>query len=103
LNVLAHNLSRWTVRIGGLDSLPASQPDTPDDPDALENRAHDPLGAPTRKSFVTTDTLRRGYLAIPGRLARSARRLSLHLPARWPRADQFNNMLENIRSVQLVT
>ncbi|MGH9069279.1 MAG: IS1380 family transposase, partial [Acidimicrobiales bacterium] len=56
-----------------------------------------------RKSFVATDTLRRRYLAIPGRLASSARRFTLHLPARWPWAEPFATMLEAIRSVQLVT
>lgn len=101
LNVLAHNLSRWTVSIGGLDTLPAAQPTTPHDPGAAENRAHDRPAVPIRKSFVTSDTLRRCYLAMPGRLACSARRLTLHLPARWPWADQFNNMLDAIRSVQL--
>jgi hypothetical protein len=103
LNVLAHNLSRWTVRIGGLDTLTTAPPTTADHPGATENCSPDQPGAPTRKSFVTTDTLRRCYLTIPGRLARSARRLSLHLPARWPWADQFNDMLDAIRSVQLVT
>ena len=56
-----------------------------------------------RKAFVTTDTLRRRYLAIPGRIATSARRVHLYLPSRWPWAERFLSMLDAIRSVELVT
>ena len=49
-NVIAHNLARWTSRIG--------------------------LG----ETLIATDTLRRRHLAMPGRLTRSARRFTLHLP-----------------------
>lgn len=73
LNVIAHNLARWTSRIG-LD-----------------------------ETLITTDTLRRRHLRTPGRLTRSARKLTLHLPARWPWAEQFNNSLTRLRSVVLVT
>ena len=52
--VMAHNLARWTARIG--------------------------LGEPV----VTTKTLRRRFFSLAGRLTRSARRLTLHLPHRWP-------------------
>src|SRR4029450_10733768 len=54
LNVLAHNLARWTSRIGLVQTL------------------------------ITTKTLRTRYLDLPGRLTRSARRWHLHLPTRWP-------------------
>ena len=103
LNVLAHNLSRWTVRIGGLDTIATAKAPAPDHPTAIADSCDDPPPGPDRKSFVTTNTLRRCYLAIPGRLARSARQVTLHLPARWPWADQFNTMLDSIRSVRLVT
>lgn len=73
LNVIAHNLARWTSRIG-LD-----------------------------ETLIATDTLRRRHLRTPGRLTRSARKLTLHLPARWPWAEQFNNSLTRLRSVVLVT
>ena len=73
LNVVAHNLSRWTSRIG--------------------------LGEP----LVTHKTLRRRYLRISGRLTRSARHTTLHLPQRWPWAQQFNTALANLRAVVLVT
>jgi hypothetical protein len=92
LNVIAHNLSRWTARIGGLDleNPTATAENTPE-------CQHD------RKAFVTTDTLRRRYLAIPGRLSTSARRLYLHLPSHWPWAERFQAMLDAIRSVELIT
>lgn len=73
LNVMAHNLARFTSRIG--------------------------LG----ERLVATDTLRRRYLRVPGRLTSSARRLTLHLPARWPWAERFTTGLANLRAVVLVT
>ena len=59
LNVMAHNLARFSTRLGLGDTL------------------------------ITTETLRRRYLSLPGRLTRSARRVTLHLPARWPWAERF--------------
>ncbi len=73
VNVAAHNLARWTSRIG--------------------------LG----ETLIATDTLRRRYLTMPGRITRSARKLTLHLPSRWPFAERFNASLANLRSVILVT
>ncbi len=54
VQVIAHNLARWTGRLG--------------------------LG----KGIVTTKTLRRRLFALAGRLTRRARTVTLHLPARWP-------------------
>ena len=54
VQVMAHNLARWTARIG--------------------------LG----EQVVTTKTLRRRFFSLAGRLTRSARRLTLHLPKHWP-------------------
>ena len=54
VQVMAHNLARWTARIG--------------------------LG----EQLVTTKTLRRRFFSLAGRLTRSARQLTLHLPQRWP-------------------
>ena len=54
VQAMAHNLARWTARIG--------------------------LG----EQIATTKTLRRRVFALAGRLTRSARRLTLHLPRRWP-------------------
>jgi hypothetical protein len=67
---LAHNLLRWT----GV------------------------LGLPGRTVRVAR-TLRRRLLAIPGRLTRSARRWTLHLPARWPWQDDFIEALTRIRAL----
>jgi hypothetical protein len=67
---LAHNLLRWTQSIG----LPGS----------------------TRR---TARTLRRRLLALPGRLTRSARRWTLHLPARWPWQKDFLAALERLRAI----
>jgi hypothetical protein len=73
LNVIAHNLARWTSRIG--------------------------LG----ETLVATDTIRRHHLAMPGRITRSARTLTIHLPQQWPWADAFNTCLANLRAVTLIT
>jgi Transposase DDE domain group 1 len=73
LNVIAHNLARFSTRLG--------------------------LG----ESLITTETLRRRYLSLPGRLTRSARRVTLHLPARWPWAERFVTALTSHRNVLLVT
>jgi Transposase DDE domain group 1 len=40
--------------------------------------------ASLRHAKATTATIRRQLIMIPARLAHSARRLALHLPARWP-------------------
>ena len=69
--VMAHNLAPWTVRIG--------------------------LGERT----VTTKTLRRRVFALVGRLTRSARRLTLHLPKRWPWEAQFTRALTRLRTLPL--
>lgn len=98
LNAIAHNLSRWLARIGGLDTDTAETNVISDDPGT-----EGALRRPNRKSFVATETLRRRYLAIPGRVAHSARRTTLHLPARWPWAEQFTAALDAIRSLRLVT
>ena len=73
LNVIAHNLARFVERIG--------------------------LG----EQLVTHKTMRRRYFNLPGRLTRSARTPTLHLPARWPWREQFDTMLANLRAVVLVT
>ena len=69
--VIAHNLARWTARIG--------------------------LG----EQVVTTKTLRRRFFSIAGRLTRSARRLTLHLPQGWPWENQFSRALARFRALPL--
>jgi hypothetical protein len=74
INVIAHNLVRWLVRIG----LPA-------------------------EPAITTRTLRRRLLCLPGRLTRSARRWTLHLPRLWPWRDAFLAMLQRLRAIPPAT
>ncbi|MBF6558227.1 MAG: IS1380 family transposase [Acidimicrobiales bacterium] len=72
VGVMAHNLARWTARIG--------------------------LGA----GIVTTKTLRRQLFGLAGRLTRSARRWTLHLPARWPWATNWSAALARLRAIPLL-
>jgi hypothetical protein len=72
VQVMAHNVARWTSRLG--------------------------LGA----GIVTTKTLRRRLFGLPGRLTRSARRLSLHLPQRWPWASGWGAALTRLRTIPLL-
>jgi DDE family transposase len=67
---LAHNLLRWTHLLA-----------LPD------------------QTIRTARTLRRRLLAIPGRLARSARQTTLRMPARWPWADDFLAALARLRAL----
>ena len=71
VQVMAHNLACWTTGTG--------------------------LGEPV----VTTKTLRRRFFSIAGRLTRKARRLTLHLPQRWPWANQFSRALARLRALPL--
>ena len=67
---IAHNLTRWTTLIG----LPG-------------------------QTVRAARTLRRRLLQIPGRLTRSARKWTLHLPARWPWQHDFIRALARIRAL----
>ena len=67
--VTAHNLLRWTAQIG------------------------------LSEGIVTAKTLRRRLLRLSGRLTRSARRITLHLPDRWPWAADFLAALTRIRAI----
>jgi hypothetical protein len=72
---LPHNLLRWVARIG--------------------------LGV--REGLVVAKTLRRTLLALPGRITRSARRSTLHLPAGWPWAPWFELALARLRCIAYAT
>lgn len=74
LAAIAHNLSRWTGRLG--------------------------LGEAT---FLTTRTLRRRHFSVPARLTRSARIQTLHLPRHWPWKSRFFGALAMLRGIQLQT
>ena len=69
IQVRAHNLARWIGRIG------------------------------LREPVATTKTLRRRLFSLAGRLTRSARRLTLHLPQRWPWANRFSGALARLRAL----
>jgi hypothetical protein len=67
---LAHNLLRWTTLIG--------LPDT---------------------TIPTARTLRRRLLTVPGRITRTARTITLRMPARWPWQTDFLAALHRLRTV----
>ena len=71
VQIIAHNLARWTTRVG--------------------------LGEPV----VTTKTLRRRFFSLAGRITRKARRLILHLPQDWPWQNQFSSALARLRALPL--
>ena len=71
VQVMAHNLARWTGRIA--------------------------LG----ETVATTKTLRRRLFSLAGRITRKARRLILHLPRRWPWETQFLSALARLRAMPL--
>ena len=70
---LAHNLARWIARLG--------------------------LGV---RGPIVTQTIRRRYLTLPGRITRSARRSTLHLPTRWPWRESFTRALARLRAIPLL-
>ena len=49
--------------------------------------------ASTFHARATTGTIRAQLINVPGRLARTARRLTLHLPANWPWEQAWQRML----------
>ena len=71
---LAHNLLRWTTLIG--------LPDT---------------------TIPTARTARRRLLTVPGRITRTARQLTLRMPARWPWEHEFLTALQRLRTVPPLT
>ncbi len=71
VQVMAHNLARWTQRIA--------------------------LG----ETVGTTKTLRRRFLSLAGRITRKARQLTLHLPRRWPWETGFVSALARLRAIPL--
>ena len=63
----------------------------------LRRRRHRPSGLGER--MVATKTLSRWFFSLPGRLSRSARRLTLHLPRRWPWETQFSLALARLQAI----
>lgn len=67
---LAHNILRWIAALGLRHDGP-----------------------------IVAKTIRRRYLTLPGRLTRSARRQTLHLPARWPWQRTLDEALVRLRQL----
>jgi Transposase DDE domain group 1 len=72
LGAIAHNLARWSARLGKITE--GSGP-------------------------IVLATLRRRYISVPGHLARSGRRTTLHLVKDWPWAAAFLAALAHLRAV----
>jgi hypothetical protein len=72
-NIIAHNLGRWTGRVG--------------------------LGA--QAAPMTTKTLRTRLLNLPGRMTSSGRKPTLHLPREWPWQTEFEQSLAKLRAINL--
>jgi hypothetical protein len=71
---LAHNLLRWTTLIGLPDTI-----------------------------IPTARTIRRRLLTVPGRITRTARTVTLRMPARWPWETEFLTALDRLRTVPTLT
>jgi hypothetical protein len=71
---LAHNLLRWTTLIGLPDTV-----------------------------IPTARTLRRRLLTVPGRITRTARTVTLRMPARWPWEHHFLAALQRLRAIPALT
>jgi hypothetical protein len=73
--VLAHNLTRWTARLGGVH---------PDD------------------QLTVTRTIRTRLLGLPGRMVNRSGQPVLRLPQRWPWATTFTTALDRIRALPML-
>lgn len=69
-STLAHNIIRWLALLGLYD-----------------------------QRLKTAKSMRRRLLHIPGRLTRTARQLTLHLPAHWPWQHDFTLALQRLRAI----
>jgi hypothetical protein len=72
LATIAHNLIRWVAKLG----LEISGP-------------------------LVAKTIRRRFVALPGRITRSARRRQLHLPTKWPWAEQWTTCFERLCALRI--
>ena len=74
--VLAHNLTRWTARLGDLHHA---------------------------DQLTVARTVRTRVLGLPGRFVNRSGRLVLRLPERWPWATAFTRALDQIRALPQLT
>ncbi|MDH6221985.1 hypothetical protein M2283_009332 [Streptomyces pseudovenezuelae] len=51
-----------------------------------------------QKSRTTTATIRDRLINVLASLARSARRLTLHLPERWPWSEDFTQLFSTVQA-----
>jgi hypothetical protein len=72
LATIAHNLLRWVGSLG----LEITGP-------------------------LVAKTIRRRFLALPGRITRSARQRRLHLPRKWPWAEQWRLCFERLCALRI--
>jgi hypothetical protein len=72
LATIAHNLIRWVAKLG----LEISGP-------------------------LVAKTIRRRFVALPGRITRSARRRQLHLPTKRPWAEQWTTCFERLCALRI--
>jgi hypothetical protein len=72
--ILAHNMCRWTARLGGHDT----------------------------DRLIVARTIRTQLLNLPGRLINRAGTPTLRLPSRWPWATTFTNILSALRGLPTV-
>lgn len=74
--VLAHNLTRWTARLG---------------------RVH------PEDRLTVTRTVRMRFLSLPGRLVNHSGRAVLRLPARWPWRPSFEGAIVRLRALPMLS
>ena len=72
--ILAHNMCRWTTRLGGHDT----------------------------DRLIVARTIRTRLLALPGRLVNRGGQPTLRLPSRWPWANTFTTILDALRALEPV-
>ena len=74
--MLAHNLLRWSARLGEITSA---------------------------GTFVAAATMRTRFISIPARLVNASGRITLRGPRHWPWANKFLHALQTLRTLQPAT
>ncbi|MDA8385575.1 MAG: transposase [Actinomycetota bacterium] len=74
--MLAHNLARWSARLGEMAAA---------------------------GTFVAAAAMRARFISIPARLVIASRRITLWGPRHWPWADEFLHAPRTLRTLQPVT
>ena len=74
--MLAHNLARWSARLGEIAAA---------------------------GTFIAAATMRTRFISIPARLVNASGRTTLRGPRHWPWADEFLHALRTLRTLQPAT